>query len=246
MNEEKLFTQFELEEVEGKKSFVATDETMDREGDILAIEGWDLTNFKRNPIMLWSHNPMEPNIGKWGKIRHQMINGKKKLTMEPIFHGITELSKSIAEMVDKGFMNTVSVGFRPYEKDGNTYTKMELLETSFVNIPANPEATTLALSKGMSVETMKTIFKTEQADTDETKNTPPPATQEQVEQLQAEIKRLEVAISSVNPAKSQESSLGKGRTQPAKSDGRKDIKRLMQISSKALSRALELEKKHNG
>ncbi len=254
MNEEKKFAEFRLEEVEGRKVFVATDETIDREGDIISIEGWQTDNFKRNPVMLWSHNPYDLNIGKWKNLRFRTVNGKKKMTIEPDFHGITELSKSISEMVERGYMSTVSVGFRPYEKEGNTYTKQELLEVSFVNIPANPEATQLALSKNYSEETQKTLFGKVVEETKQTEveiNTDIPATQKQLEDLKAgfsaaltkEINRLEVAIKA-NPAESQRPSVGKGRIKNGKSDYRKEIKRLLQLGNKALSRALELEKKH--
>ena len=61
-------------------------------------------------------------------------------------------------MVKEGIINTVSVGFLPLERDGNTFTKQELLEISFVNVPANPEAIGLAYSKGISDSTMKEVF----------------------------------------------------------------------------------------
>lgn len=36
-------------------SFVASDETADRYGDIVRVAGWDLANYKRNPIVLFQH-----------------------------------------------------------------------------------------------------------------------------------------------------------------------------------------------
>lgn len=155
---DKKFAELQIEEIDGKKVFVATDETVDREGEVLAIDGWQLENFKRNPILLWSHNPFEPLIGLAENIRFRTLGGKKKMTFEPVFHRMNEMSRLVADLVDKGWMKTVSVGFRPYEKQGNKFTKQELLEISFVNIPANPEATHLAFSKGYGKETVKSIF----------------------------------------------------------------------------------------
>lgn len=247
---QKLFTEFGIEEIEGKQVFVATDETIDREGEILSIDGWDLGNFKKNPVMLWSHNPYEPNIGKWENIRFRTVDGKKKMTMEPVFHRLSDLSKLIAEMVDQGFMKTLSVGFRPFEKDGNRYIKQELLETSFVNIPANPEATDFAMSKGFGEETVKQLFSgkpeekpVESQKEPETKSTSsdPGAIsklQAEVEELNNKIKRLEVAASSAKPPKSPQSSAGNGR--PLSKE--KLLKQTIQVANKSLSLHLRLVK----
>lgn len=294
-NMEKKFAELAIEEVEGSKVFVATDDTLDREGERIAIDGWRLDEFKRNPIILWSHNPMEPMIGKAENIRFRTINGRKKLTFEPVFHKLNEMSTLIAELVEKGWMKTVSVGFRPYQKEGDTFTDQELLEISFVNIPANPEATQLALSKGLSQDTVDKLFTNEKseevAETPEEKPETPEVTepveeksmemmdsmdqmmddmpddmkpmmkktvkvmrdhegritemedmQKSINLLNEQIKSLGVATRTAKPAESLKSSLGQGRQQIGKSDVNKDIKRLMQVGVKAISKALELNK----
>lgn len=155
---DKRYTELNIEELEGKQVFVATDETVDREGDIISLDGWDLSNFKRNPILLWSHNPFEPMIGRAKNIRMRNVGGSRKLTFEPEFHEKSPLSKLIADLVKEGWIKTVSVGFRAFQKEGNRFTKQELMEISFVNIPANPEATQLAFSKGYSKDTVGKLF----------------------------------------------------------------------------------------
>lgn len=156
--EQAKFAELDIENIDGKQVFVATDETVDREGEVISIDGWDLANFKRNPILLWSHNPFEPMIGRATNIRMRTVAGKKKMTFEPEFHKKSELSSLIADLVENGWMKTVSVGFRPYQKEGNKFTKQEMLEISFVNIPANPEATQLAFSKGYGTDAMTKLF----------------------------------------------------------------------------------------
>lgn len=156
------YTDFEFKELdEGEKVFIASDETVDRQGESIAVDGWQLDNFKKNPILLWSHNPFEPAIGKADNIRKRTVNGKSALTFEPKFHRLSELSKLISDMVDQGWMKTVSVGFRPFEQEGTKFTKQELLEISFVNIPANPSAMSLAYSKGYGTETVSKVFEVE-------------------------------------------------------------------------------------
>ena len=48
--------------------FVLSDETPDRLDDIILSDGWDLENFKKNPIALFNHKSDFP-IGKWHNLR---------------------------------------------------------------------------------------------------------------------------------------------------------------------------------
>ncbi len=50
--------------------FVASDETPDRVGDIIKVSGWNLTNYKKNPVVLWGHDQANtPPIGKAVNVR---------------------------------------------------------------------------------------------------------------------------------------------------------------------------------
>lgn len=118
--------------------FVASDETLDRGGEVLPIDAWDLKNFKKNPVLLVNHDYRVENIV--GMAEKIWVEGKQ-LLFKPLFHGITELSREVKEMVEKGFLNTVSVGFMPHgpQKDGDR-PSFELFEVSFVPVPMNPSA----------------------------------------------------------------------------------------------------------
>ena len=50
--------------------FVLSDETVDRMGEIITADGWELDNFKKNPIALFNHNSNFP-IGKWKGLQRQ-------------------------------------------------------------------------------------------------------------------------------------------------------------------------------
>lgn len=134
----KQFIEAKLERKGDHLSFVASDETLDRAGEVIPIETWDLTNFMRNPVLLVNHDYRVENIV--GLAKNLRIQGKK-LLFDVFFHGLTELAKSVAEMVKEEVLNTVSVGFIPHgpEKDGDL-GRNELLEISFVAVPANPNA----------------------------------------------------------------------------------------------------------
>lgn len=230
------------------KVFVVSDESVDREGEVISIDGWKLDNFKRNPVMLWSHNPFDPPIGKWKNIKFRTINGKKKLTMEPDFHRKSNMSALIAELVENGYPpQTTSVGFRAIEMEGNKFTKQELLEVSFVNIPANPEATSLALTRGYPEEIVGKLFtiveeKQEEKSEKQQSNRDMTEIMEQMKQLREiinqqneQIQNLQVGIDELKAAKKHASRHVAGRV-----DGKSaETKRLLQIANKALDKALQ-------
>lgn len=159
-----IFTKaFKEKDEKGDNVFVVSDDVEDREGEVISTEGWKLENYKDYPVLLWSHNPNEPLIGHGTNLRYRTINGKKKLTFQPKFHRKSELSRLVGDLVDEDWIRGVSVGFRPLEKEGNVYTKQELLEISFVNVPANPNALSLATAKGYKDETIGKVMDIEKA-----------------------------------------------------------------------------------
>ena len=44
--------------------FVASTSDVDRDGDIIEAKGWDLDNWKKNPVHLWGHSHRAPPIGQ--------------------------------------------------------------------------------------------------------------------------------------------------------------------------------------
>jgi len=116
---------------------VASDDSKDRAGDVIDQASWDLTNFNASPRMFVDHDYSVRSLtGIWKNVRVE--NGKLKMT--PVFHEITELARVNKEMVEKGWLNTVSVGYIPH-KDRN-----ELLEVSWVGVPCNANARVERLS----------------------------------------------------------------------------------------------------
>ncbi len=123
---------------------VASTATVDRHGEIVSPEGWDLENFKKNPVLLWSHDHTIPAIGKATKVWVEGFGAQAKLMFSGVWQTVTEEGKAAAQLVADGILNSFSVGFIPTEMMGNTYTEQELLEISLVNVPANPDAMMLA------------------------------------------------------------------------------------------------------
>ncbi len=158
---DKLHTKAEIEVTDKGMQAVASTALEDRHGEVVAVDGWDLKAFKKNPVLQWAHDHTVPAIGVAKNIKVEGEGKKARLIFEPVFHEFTEQAKALKKMVEEKIINSFSVGFRPLEVDGNTYTKSELLEISLVNVPANPDARMLAyksLNKaGFSDETCKTV-----------------------------------------------------------------------------------------
>lgn len=128
-----------IEKKDGKMIAVASDETIDRHGESLPIDSWELANFKTNPVLMWAHDYSIPPIGIAKNI--QVIG--TKLVFEPVFHTITQLAREVKAMfeADPAIMNSFSVGFLPhYESQKGERIPLELLEISAVPIPANQNA----------------------------------------------------------------------------------------------------------
>jgi HK97 family phage prohead protease len=142
--------------------FVLSDETPDRYGDVIAADGWILNNFKRNPIALFGHNSSFP-IGSWKDLHVE--NGALRGHLQLAPAGTSERIDEIRKLVEAGILRAVSVGFLPVEsraksktEPGELYVKQELIETSLVSIPANPNALAVAKNLHVSDATLQMVF----------------------------------------------------------------------------------------
>jgi len=151
-----------LENVEVKKvgerqyEFTASTADMDRDGEVIDVEGWDLKNFKKNPVIMYAHDYRTLPIGKATHIG--VKDGKLKNTVEFPPEGTYEFADIVERLVNTGYLKTESVGFIPRKwEDGEggdkaprrTYTKQELLEISIVPVPSNPNALMNAVTDGI-------------------------------------------------------------------------------------------------
>jgi len=159
----KALSKLSLKEVKGDGTFevIATTEGIDRDGEVIKVDGWDFANYMKNPIMLWGHNyyDMSAIIGAVTEV----IPGKGQVIVRGTFAN-TESGQMARQLYDDGILKAVSVGFIPKEREGTTtITKAELLEISFVSVPSNPDA--LSLSKVFKLDNLiKTSIKSEEGE----------------------------------------------------------------------------------
>lgn len=217
--EETKFIEAVIEKAsDGSFTAVASTNTIDRHGEVVDNNGWELKAFKKNPVILWGHDHNEPAIGVSKKTWIEGTGKSAKLMIQPILHDVTEKARAVKALVDMGVIKTLSVGFRPLESpDGVTFTKNELLEVSMVNVPANGDAMIMAY-KGLkkaeiSDEVMEEVgIQVELAD--------------RLVDMEKRIEKLEVKAVPVNPIKRAEERLS-----------------MLKVIAKASDRVLEAENK---
>lgn len=140
-------------------TFIASDETPDRDGDVIRVDGGDIKNFKRNPIFLKQHDVRDPcgRVIVFKKINNaEGSPGGKAWQAKVYFPAEIEDCDEVFKMYQFGIYNTVSIRFTykevynpsdPSERKqlglgpwGVEVRKWEMLELSAVAIPANPNA----------------------------------------------------------------------------------------------------------
>lgn len=140
----KLFADADKKEIvvkgEGEFDVIATTETVDRDGEMIKSDGWETENFIKNPVMLDCHKYFEMPVGACTELT-KLEDGSYRA--KGVF-ARTQKAQEIRSLYEDGILRTVSVGFIPKERNGNIITKAELLEISFVPIPANPDAMAIA------------------------------------------------------------------------------------------------------
>jgi len=122
---------------------------LDRFGERIDPQGWDIKRYMENPVIEWAHRYDVPAIGKIEglTIDNEGLHGLV------VFNGkeYDPFGWSIGQRVKAGVIRAGSVGFRVMEieipskedsKDGTSliFRKQELLEFSICNVPANPFA----------------------------------------------------------------------------------------------------------
>lgn len=180
--------------------FIVTDQsTTNMYGFRVMTDGIDMTQFKRNPVMLFMHNrnAYKPTgdevIGKWEAIKKK----DGQILMTPKFDEQEEFAKKIKGKVERDFINMCSIGFRIIETSEDpklmlpgqtrpTVTKCKLVEVSIVDIGANDNSMKLYAADGQMIALNDALPLLE---TPKTKN---PKTEYSMEQLKLVATSLEL------------------------------------------------------
>lgn len=143
---------------------VATDETPDRDGDVVRVKGWKLENYMKNPVFIWAHDYSSVPLAAAIKIERKRSPWRIVLSHRFPSAGINPFADMILALYAEKIINAGSVGFIPEEwkdinpspediaanqtadgvrrrmKWGREFISQELLEHSGCAVPANPSA----------------------------------------------------------------------------------------------------------
>ena len=143
--------------------YVLSDATPDRLGDVIEQSGWQLGNFRKNPVALFGHDTSFI-VGNWKNVRVVEGELRGELSLLP---PTSDRLREIDAAVKAGVLKAVSVGFKPIkvepldEEDpfaGARFIKQELIEASLVAVGANPNALQIAKSLNLSPQGAELIF----------------------------------------------------------------------------------------
>jgi uncharacterized protein len=137
---------------------ISTDE-VDRYRSVINQDGWQLEQYRANPVVLWMHDYGTPAIARTAKVEVD----DKRLVAEPVFpeRGTYALADTVHDLVRGGFINAASVGWSAdewtYDEElgGMRFIRQTLMEWSFVTVPGNAGALVEARALGIDIDPMR-------------------------------------------------------------------------------------------
>jgi HK97 family phage prohead protease len=131
--------------------FKISDDQPDRMGEVVDQSTWNFKDYLKNPILLWGHNPDEPE-NVLGTTLSLDVEGDSTYATVQLDEDINPKAGLVWKQLLRGTLRTVSVGFINHtfntDDDVPVLKDNELLEISIVPIPSNPRAIALAFKEG--------------------------------------------------------------------------------------------------
>jgi len=160
---------------DGVITAVLSTESVDRDGDIVQLSGWDLANFSKAPRLLSCHDygQLTSQIGEWRNVR--VDPERKALIGEAHYYtGQGNPEADWAYFLATQGQATYSVGFVPKASTprkgangGRVYTNQELLEVSHVPVPSQPDALQLMAKAAQWTKGARTKWDSQYMDRDD-------------------------------------------------------------------------------
>lgn len=173
---------------------VASTPAVDRDRDRIMPMGGDMTNFNKNPVLIFGHNYHEPwaVIGRVAETAVDMAGIRMRPELrEPANE--SDPQHIIRALWDQGLLRTASIGFIPIESrenefGGRDFLKWEMLELSLTPLPANQEAIRL---------TFKALTTPQPHTKDDTDDTAPAPTDDSTELTAEQEAELATALAAL-------------------------------------------------
>lgn len=135
-------------------TFTISTETKALDGGLLIADGANMTQFGRNPVVLWSHNAEMPAIGRGRELRRVKDGWELDIEFAPA--DVNPFADQIYRMLEWAGHGATSIGFivdkkrEPTDEERTAYgmtdgwswigEKWTMFETSVVNVPADLNA----------------------------------------------------------------------------------------------------------
>lgn len=152
----------------GVHRVVTSSQTRDRNGRLIHQDGWELANYRANPVVLWAHDSDRLPVGRAIDIGIGKHLGQPALISSIQLDVTDPFASKVDSLLDSGTLNAVSAGWiglqteAIYDDDhayvGTDYLRSELLEQSVVPVPANPESLKAALDLDFHREELELVF----------------------------------------------------------------------------------------
>lgn len=179
----------------GTFEVVITTENLDRYNEVIKLDGWMLDHYRKNPVVLWGHDHSRLiGMATSVDVKDGKIVAKGKFAP-------TEEGQEKRKLYEAGFLRATSVGFIEHEREGNIITKAELIEFSFVSVPANPYALSLAMERGIAINELVTkgIMFVEKGEEGASAELQPTAAPEPVPQAAADAQERSFSTKQLGP-----------------------------------------------
>jgi len=133
---------------------IASSEKIDRDGDIVRVDGINIKEYKKNPVVMFAHDHSSLPIAKatriWKEDKNLMVKMQFTTPEE------NSMGDTVYKLIKGDYLKSLSIGFKPSwdtavrnEKVGGwDFKDSDLYEISIVPIPANAAA--VVQSKGIT------------------------------------------------------------------------------------------------
>lgn len=138
----------------GQVEVIVSNSAIDRHGESIEMDGIDVSQVKKNPVVLWAHDYSSLPIGNIVNIWKEAGNLMARLQLAT---EVYDFAGTVYKMILGGIINAVSIGgiVKQWNEDYTVIKQLEMVELSVVPVGAHPDALVTAKTIGMKPDILK-------------------------------------------------------------------------------------------